>query len=238
MIPKYTHILFDADNTLFDFDPVELYAIKTTFDELGLPFSDETMKVYAPYNEGLWQQFEEGKIEKSFLLTHRFQWLGEQVGLPIDGAEFNVIYNGHLMERYALMPGAEEVCRTLSQHTTMVVTTNGNSDMQNHRFNSAVEINKYFKGLFISDELNCAKPSVEFYNKVFDAMGIEDKSKVLMVGDSVAADMVGANNAGIDCCWFNPKHQTQDKARITYEIDHLTQLIPIVLGEDDSHKEE
>ena len=27
---------------------------------------------------------------------------------------------------------------------------------------------------------------------------------MLLIGDSPSADLLGANRAGIDCCWYNP----------------------------------
>ena len=51
----------------------------------------------------------------------------------------------------------------------------------------------------------------------------------MIVGDSLTSDMRGGNNAGILCCWYNPRHLQNDKGvRIDYEIDNL-QLLPEIL---------
>lgn len=36
-MPRYDYVLFDADNTLFDFDRAEAEALRTTLAEYGLP---------------------------------------------------------------------------------------------------------------------------------------------------------------------------------------------------------
>jgi FMN phosphatase YigB (HAD superfamily) len=41
--------------------------------------------------------------------------------------------------------------------------------------------------------------------------------------------MRGGNNAGIVCCWYNPKHLENTKdVKIDYEIDHLWQIEEIL----------
>ena len=56
-----------------------------------------------------------------------------------------------------------------------------------------------------------------------------DKSKVLMVGDSLTSDIQGGINFGIDTCWYNPGHKENTKnISVTYEIDDLCQLEEIL----------
>lgn len=218
----------DADNTLFDFTGVEKMAIESVFHRLSIAWDDRYMDIYSPYNQSLWAAFERGEIEKSHLLSHRFTWLGEQIGHHINGRLFSEKYEEYLCAHHRLIPGSEELCRKLYDKFTLALMTNGNSKMQRARLESSV-LNPYFKYVFISEELGCAKPSKAFFDTAFDEMGVLDRSAVLMVGDTVAADMVGANNAGIDCCWYNPDSRTQCDATITYEISDLSQLTKIIL---------
>jgi 2-haloacid dehalogenase len=51
----------------------------------------------------------------------------------------------------------------------------------------------------------------------------------LVVGDSLATDIKGGNDYGIDTCWFNPLQKSSDsdiKAR--YMIGHLGDLLELV----------
>ena len=51
----------------------------------------------------------------------------------------------------------------------------------------------------------------------------------LVIGDSLTSDIQGANNAGLPCCWFNPKGQPRPQGlRIDYEIRALEELYAIV----------
>ena len=55
---KYYCILFDADNTLLDFDAAERKALAETLTEYGIEPSSETVQKYREINEGLWRQLE------------------------------------------------------------------------------------------------------------------------------------------------------------------------------------
>lgn len=42
----YTHLLFDLDGTLFDFDAGETYAFHKVCDTFHIPYSDEVLSLY------------------------------------------------------------------------------------------------------------------------------------------------------------------------------------------------
>ena len=55
---KYTWLLFDADDTLFDYDKAEVAALQGTFDLLGLPYEEPYARVYRQINGDIWLDFE------------------------------------------------------------------------------------------------------------------------------------------------------------------------------------
>ena len=58
-------------------------------------------------------------------------------------------------------------------------------------------------GIFISEEIGYDKPSKEFFSYVLSHIDEKDKSKILVVGDSLYSDIAGAVNCSIDSCWIN-----------------------------------
>ena len=116
----------------------------------------------------------------------------------------------------------------LSQNHTLSIVTNGVGMTQKKRFSSS-EISPYFSNILISEDIGIAKPDKRFFDEVFKVINCAEKSQILLVGDSLSSDIQGANNAGIDCCWFNPKCAKLDKPlQITYTITDLRQLSDIV----------
>ena len=60
-----------------------------------------------------------------------------------------------------------------------------------------------------------------------------DKSRGILLGDSLSSDMAGGANAGIDTCWYHPEGDVSSaeySAGITFKIRKLSEFIPIVIG--------
>ena len=54
---------------------------------------------------------------------------------------------------------------------------------------------------------------------------------MLIIGDSISADIQGGNIAGIKTCWYNPKGIKDDKAiKKDFIIKDLMELEKIILG--------
>ena len=51
---KYTTLLFDADDTLLDFDKDETQALKKVMTHYGVPVTDKNISIYKEINLGLW----------------------------------------------------------------------------------------------------------------------------------------------------------------------------------------
>ena len=64
---KYYCILFDADNTLLNFDAAENKALTETLVNYGIEPDAETVQTYRTINEELWRQLEKGQIRREKL---------------------------------------------------------------------------------------------------------------------------------------------------------------------------
>ena len=51
---RYDFVLFDADNTLFDFDRSERRALRLALAAFSIPCSPETEALYGSINSALW----------------------------------------------------------------------------------------------------------------------------------------------------------------------------------------
>lgn len=52
-------------------------------------------------------------------------------------------------------------------------------------------LNKYFKGIFILEEIGFHKPQKEFFEKCFLNIKEFSRSNALIVGDSLSSDILG-----------------------------------------------
>lgn len=226
---NYSFILLDADRTLFDFDRAEEEAILKTFEHFGWTADDKTVADYRACNHAVWAEYERGEITQPQLQLKRFAMLLAQYDLDADIEEINRVYVENLAKGAYLLPGAEELCRALSKEAKLYMVTNGVAYTQHERFSRSALV-PYFEDVFISAEVGFQKPQKEYFDYVFSHIPGFSKEKALLVGDSIAADILGGIQAGMPTCWYNPgKIQPKEDLPIEYEIRELSELLPIVL---------
>lgn len=225
---KYTTLFFDADDTLLDFKECERSALQKVFEKYGLLFNEEIKEKYLEINHGLWAAFERGEITKPEILNNRFRKLFQELSIESVDAGFEADYQSFLGENGCLIPGALELCKELSEKFSLYILTNGVSATQHGRFQDSGLL-PYIREIFVSEELGFQKPAVEYFDAVMERVEEKDKSRILLIGDSLNSDILGGNRAGIAACWYNPEHkENKSKAAPDYEVadyDKLRQII-------------
>ena len=226
---KYDVILFDADDTLLDFQKSEDAALRQAFEAFDLPLTAEVREGYLEINHGLWKALERGEIDKPHVLAHRFQDTFAKFGIdgPADGS-FEREYQRMLGEGAYLVDDALHVLNALQGRCTLAIVTNGVTATQTNRLRLC-GLDRIIPHVFISEQIGIAKPQKGFFDAVFAALNEPDRSRVLIVGDSLTSDMRGGEVAGIDSCWYNPKGKANDTdVNPTYEIRTLTELLALI----------
>lgn len=225
---KYKWILFDADNTLFDYDAAEIGALRSTFEELGTSLTADHHHTYRHVNHQNWQAYERGEISQVILRTRRFEQFLAAMGMGEDPAMVSKRYLFHLGNRTDLVAGAKELVEVLHGRTGLMIITNGLKDVQRSRVSQS-EIGRYFHDIVISEEVGVAKPDGRIFDITFERMGNPRKSEVLMVGDSLTSDIQGGLDYGIDTCWFNPGRRPNTVGReVGFEIGSLGEVLGIL----------
>ena len=201
-------VLLDADDTLLDFGRSEKEAIVTTLKEFGIPVTQNIVDRYVQINLHCWKLLETGRITRVYLDRLRFDMLFEEFGIKgKDAVAAGAAYRAHLTEKGYVIDGCIEFLKNISLKYRLFLVTNGTQPTQIVRLKSA-GIDGYFEDMFFSEQIGCAKPYAGFFDYVFSHIDGLDKSRVVLVGDSLTSDILGANNAGITGIWFNPKGQT------------------------------
>lgn len=221
----YKYLLFDADNTLLDFDRAERQALLETLSLSVLKFTDEVHERYHIINDNEWKKLERGETTKERLRTERFSKLFDEFGFDgnLYSKEIADIYTTNLSRQGQLMDSAEKVLDCFSKKYSCYIVTNGIAEIQKSRI-AATTLGKYIKHSFVSQELGCEKPSLAFFEKVFSHIGDDDRSGYLVIGDSLTSDIAGAINAGIDSVLISKEHS----ALPTYCIKNLEELYSIL----------
>ena len=231
---KYYCILFDADNTLLNFDAAENKALAETLVNYGIEPDAETVQTYRTINEELWRQLEKGQIRREKLFGERFSRFLKAIDAAGDGVEMNRYYLEQLSTHPDLMSAEVlDVLRELSEVATLAIVSNGAQKVQTRRLAESGVMN-FMEDVFISEKMGCEKPNARIFDAALRALGVENREHVLMVGDSLASDIQGGSNAGLDTCWYNPNH-TENPGKVipTYEIASLEELYPLVMEQEE-----
>jgi 2-haloacid dehalogenase len=223
---KYTWLLFDADDTLFDFYKAESNALKWTLEQSDLPFQPDYVQKYAGFNQQVWKEFERGLVTSQELRIKRFRLFFEAIGLDGDLTAISQLYLRNLTLGTDLLPGADEVVHRLKTCHHLALVTNGLKDVQHSRLVGST-LRDCFEQVFISEEIGAAKPEQAYFEAVFKMLGQPARENVLIIGDSLSSDIKGGVDYGIDTCWYNPRANSTDLP-ITYQISELRELLELL----------
>ncbi|HUR30614.1 MAG TPA: YjjG family noncanonical pyrimidine nucleotidase [Saprospiraceae bacterium] len=226
---KYRWVLFDADHTLFDFDKASEEALSEVLVDHGIEWCEGMYRDYKKINIQCWMEHEQGIIDRDTLVYERFRRYFDFRNLDLDPVTTQQKYLEGLSAKPYLMPGAEEILTWLKDRINLGYITNGMGVVQRPRLES-IGWHKKFNVIVIAGEIGFSKPHWEYFNFTHNQMGGPGKSEVLVVGDSLTADIAGAQLFGYHTCWFNP---IQDECHLDrkpdYTISHLNELREIIL---------
>ncbi len=225
------NILLDLDDTILDFKAAERIAIRSTLLELGLSPTEEICKRYSEINRMHWQMLERGEISRPEVQRRRFCVLFSEYGISISGDEGQRVYAKYLSEGADFIDGAEELLEYLYGKYDLYIASNGNLPIQRPRIEKS-GIGRYFKKIFVSEELGFDKPRAEYFDECFKRMDCPDRDKTIIIGDSLTSDIKGGINAGILTCHLDPtgENNREDivpdfKVRALSEIPKLLDVL-------------
>lgn len=226
-------ILWDVDGTLLDFLAAEKEAMKKCFEIYGLgECTDDMISRYSKINKKYWERLERGEITKPEVLVGRFEEFFTSENIQTDcAADFNKEYQVRLGDTICFCDDSYELVKSLKGRVKQYAVTNGTKVAQDKKLKKSGLV-ELFDDVFISEELGVEKPGIGFFECVWDKIGKYETGEVMIVGDSLTSDMQGGNNAGIVCCWYNPKGLINDKElKIDYDIDNLQKIKNIIKSE-------
>ena len=226
IIDKYKYLLFDLDDTLLDFGKAQVLAFKKLLEDENIEYNDELFEKYETINKSLWRSFERGEISNKVVTSERFIRFFTLFNMKVDGIEIDNRYRSYLAEGNQLFEGIVEMLEKLSLTHKLYIASNGIGVTQHTRLKNN-NLNKYFEKIFISGEIGSKKPDSEFFDIIFKEIGVKNKSEVLMIGDTLTSDILGANNAGIDSCLVDIHGIENSEINPTYKIAKTIDLLNI-----------
>ena len=217
-------LFLDLDDTILDFHKAERIALSKTIRQFGVEPTEEVLARYHVINIWHWEQLELGKLTRQEVVENRFGMLFSELGVAADQALCAKEYEKNLAIGHYFLPGAEEAVERLSKKYRLFLASNGTASVQRGRMTSA-NLYRFFEQVFVSQEIGCNKPAKEYFDGCFARIPDFDKSKAIMVGDSLTSDIRGGIRAGIRTVWVNPEGKAAPvDIQPDYQIQSITQL--------------
>ena len=218
------NVLFDLDDTLFDFHKAEKIALTKTLVHFGIDPTEETLALYSAINAAHWKRLELGEISREEVKVGRYRELFKTIGVECDPIKATAYYESMLAIGHYFMPGAPELLEELYGKYRLYIVSNGTAKVQEGRIGSS-GIAKYMDGIFISQLLGANKPDKQFFDICFAEIPDFSLSETVIIGDSLSSDIKGGINAGIITVWFNPKGIENDNdIKPDYTIKELSEV--------------
>ncbi len=208
--------------------------MKDMFDDRGLiqyfENFDQFFDIYARRNIELWELYGKGEITKEFLSKERFLYPLSRMGVNDEelAEQIGQQYLDNLPTKTALMPHAIELLDYLTaKKYPLTIISNGFVEVQYRKMHSS-GIEHYFNHIVLSEAAGALKPDKRIFEYALELNGAKP-SEAIMIGDSYAADIVGAINTGIDSVYY-PLHYPEngEKPECTYMIRSLREVMEII----------
>lgn len=226
---EFTTIFWDVDGTLLDFAYSQRCALTQCFRTIGREVTDEMIQRYSEINDSFWKKLEQGEITKEKLLTERFVTLFREYEInDVDVEAFRKEFQHGLANIYAFLDDSLTICKALHGRVKQYVVTNGVAATQLNKLKLS-GLAEVMDGLFISEEIGAPKPQKEFFDYCLAHIDEKDKSKILIVGDSLSSDIKGGISAEIATCWYHQEDVKNPTEYIPdYEISDLHSVYDIL----------
>ncbi|GAA2756121.1 HAD family hydrolase [Actinopolymorpha rutila] len=222
-------VLFDIDDTLFDYTSSERSGLLAHLADLGLLDrirEDELVAVWRRFVDEEHERFLAGEqtfTEQQLSRTRRFlSHLGRLPAEGISDSEAAAWFAGYVSHRdasWAAFPDAAPLLESLAADYRLGVISNSSHAHQLRKL-ERIGLRAYFGDAVVCSESHgAAKPHPSIFRAGCELLGLPPH-EVAYVGDKYAVDAVGARDAGLQAYWLD-----RTGAGVDVASDHGIQVI-------------
>lgn len=216
-----THIFFDLDHTLWDFDTNSELAFDKIFRKAHPQVNTKAfLEKYIPINQACWRLYEVDAISHAELRYNRLKQSFDAIDYRIDDDQIERVaeeYIGFLPEFNYLFEDAMETLDYLKEKYKLHIITNGFAAVQFKKIHNS-KLTDYFETITNSETAGAKKPNPVIFEHALKVAAAE-KAESIMIGDSLVADIKGATDFGMRAIFFNP-----NQLPVTENIFQITTL--------------
>ena len=226
---KIKNIIFDLDNTLYDFSKIWEKSNKLIFEYLkydSVVSYEEFFRLYKSVNNELLEEVLQGNMKLVELRNKRLMLTLEKLGILLTDEDCRFYYEKQFEFILESIEPDEEInswINRLSKTYNMILLTNGKSYEQRMKLKK-LGLENIFK-LYISGETYISKPKEKAFINVPEKENIV-ASETMMIGDSLHHDINPANKLGMKTCLVEKKWHFDDELKIYtgYKVKNIKQF--------------
>ena len=207
----YRAIFIDIDDTLLDYIP----CCREAF-EFALPEHPEYFDLFFEISGRLFSEAKHGLHTIAEVMELYPKEFIAAIGYPPEAVDpFKHAFRAAWGKTHTLVPGAKEMLENLqAKGYRLFAASNSFGHLQRSRLEQA-GILPYFEDTYISMDIGYDKPDIRFYQEALRRCGLQPH-EVLMIGDSMTTDVIGAQKAGMDALFFD--RQKDDLLQLTAQL--------------------
>lgn len=223
-----TDVFFDLDHTLWDFEKNSALTFEKIFREQRIDLELDTfLEVYVPANYKFWKMYREEKITKEELRYQRLKSVFDTLAYSTTDEMIHLLsgeYIQHLSSFNHLFPDTLEVLDYLKPKYALHIITNGFQEIQTKKLKNA-GIHAYFREIIDSELAGVKKPNPIIFELALNRAKVLPQNCV-MIGDSLEADILGAQGVGLHTIHFNAhREEPHDFSPIIYDLKEIKTLL-------------
>lgn len=224
-----THLFFDLDDTLWDFEKNSSAVLEELFFEFALGEKLQTdlqffLTAYNIKNRELWTKYYRKEIDKPFLRNHRFNEVFRQFNY--NNYNENLVITEQYLARAPkgrhLKDGCKEALDYLQENYNLHIITNGFKETQDIKLDSC-ELRPYFSHIIISEEHDCIKPDEKIF-RLAEHLAQTERQHCVMIGDNLESDISGALNAGWEAVYFSNSKPQNFRGNFIANLEELKKM--------------
>lgn len=232
MAPGIDTLFFDVDDTLFDRERAQREIVRLFVQEFPHIFSnvqlDTIVDAFLESDRTAISEFNAGASGDVARITRSRTFL-QLLGLCEDYALSVTTYYQHTYPRInAAVRHAIPVVSHLARKFRLGVISNGLPDVQYQKLET-LGIKHLFDCIILSEEIGIRKPDSRIFWKAATLLN-RLPEECLYIGDEYSSDVMGAKNAGMKVCWYNPRGECVQQREVEpdFEIRSLDELLTVL----------
>ncbi len=223
-----TDVFFDLDHTLWDFEKNSALTFEKILEESNIQVVlSDFLEVYKPINLEFWKLYREEKVSQENLRYQRLKLTFDKLGYVVSDDQIHFLssqYIANLSSYSHLLPNAMEVLDYLKPNYKLHIITNGFQVVQDNKLKNA-KLFPYFNQIINSEMAGVKKPNPKIFQLALEKSKVSAERSI-MIGDSIEADILGAQALGFHTIHFNAHNDPEhDLCKIINDLGEIKSLL-------------